>query len=241
MSELASASVNASVVDLFCGAGGLSHGFHREGFPIAAGLDIDAACRYAYARNNGAPFLQADVSALRAADLRPLFAPAAHRVLVGCAPCQPFSPYNRKRQDPQWSLLEDFGRLIEVWGAAVVSMENVPRLRSFRHGRLFRDFVARLEQAAYEVDSACLFGPAYGLPQTRTRLVLIASRLGPVRLPPPTREPDQYQTVKDTIGTLPRLRAGGSSVADSRSEVSTSLERCPTPVSCWAPAPASAC
>ena len=37
-----------SVVDLFCGAGGLSHGFRREGFPIVAGIDSDDHCRIAH-------------------------------------------------------------------------------------------------------------------------------------------------------------------------------------------------
>jgi DNA (cytosine-5)-methyltransferase 1 len=51
-----------SVVDLFCGAGGLSHGFHLHGFDVAAGIDTDAACRYPFEHNNGAIFLQRDVA-----------------------------------------------------------------------------------------------------------------------------------------------------------------------------------
>ncbi|HJO74478.1 MAG TPA: DNA cytosine methyltransferase [Rhodospirillales bacterium] len=54
----------ASVIDLFCGAGGLSHGFYKEGFPIAAGIDIDEACRYPFEKNNDAPFICKDVSEL---------------------------------------------------------------------------------------------------------------------------------------------------------------------------------
>ena len=44
-----------SVIDLFCGAGALTHGFVRERFPVACGFDIDEACRHAFERNNEAP------------------------------------------------------------------------------------------------------------------------------------------------------------------------------------------
>ena len=88
-----------TVVDVFCGAGGLSHGFVLEGFDVRAGIDIDAACRHAYERNNGARFLERDVAALRGEHIRDLFAKGQPRILVGCAPCQPFSTYSQNRAD----------------------------------------------------------------------------------------------------------------------------------------------
>ena len=82
-----SAEVSASVVDLFCGAGGLSYGFKLESFRVAAGIDIDETCRYPYEVNNKAPFLRKDVGALSAAEVEGLFIPGGKRILVGCAPC----------------------------------------------------------------------------------------------------------------------------------------------------------
>ena len=64
----------ASVVDLFCGAGALSHGFVQEGFSIACGYDVDEACRYPFAENNDAPFVRHDVAAIDAEDLALEFA-----------------------------------------------------------------------------------------------------------------------------------------------------------------------
>src|SRR5688572_8021559 len=96
----------ASVVDLFCGAGGLAHGFKLEGFQIAAGVDLDPACQYPFTHNNGAIFHRRDVSQLTAEELSSYFAPRVPRILVGCAPCQPFSTYNQKNEDPQWSLVD---------------------------------------------------------------------------------------------------------------------------------------
>jgi DNA (cytosine-5)-methyltransferase 1 len=101
-----------NVVDLFCGAGGLSHGFSREGFHIAAGIDVDERCRYPFEFNNRAPFIRADVKELGAAEVAKLFSSEQTNILVGCAPCQPFSIYNQKNADPQWQLLGQFSRII---------------------------------------------------------------------------------------------------------------------------------
>lgn len=198
----------ASVVDLFCGAGGLSHGFKNESFKVAAGIDIDEACRFPYEANNKAPFLRKDVGKLTAKEIDDLFIPGAKRVLVGCAPCQPFSTYNQKNADPKWKLLYAFGDIIEASEPDVVSMENVPRLLAFRGGAVFNAFVTKLKAAGYDVVWDVLYGPDFGLAQTRSRLVLLASRLGPIRMPQPTHDATCHRTVRDEIGSLPPLAHG---------------------------------
>jgi len=199
--------VRASVVDLFCGAGGLSHGFKLEGFPLAAGIDIDEICRFPYVENNCAPFIRKDVGDLTAKTVEQLFTPAAKRVLVGCAPCQPFSVYNQKNDDPKWRLLNSFGKLIKAVRPDIVSMENVPRLLQFKGGRTFKSFVKLLEDSGYHVAWGVLYGPDYGLAQTRSRLVLLASQLGEISLPKPTHR-GPYKTVADVIGKMPVLKHG---------------------------------
>lgn len=205
--------VNASVVDLFCGAGGLSHGFFQEGFSIAAGIDCDETCRYAFEKNNRAPFVRKDVALLTATEVEKLFLPAKPRVLVGCAPCQPFSTYNQKNDDPKWQLLARFGQLIGELRPDVVSMENVPRLLAFRGGTVFEEFVRALTAADYKVCWEVLYGPDFGLAQTRSRLVLLASRLGEIALPVPTHTTN-YRSVRDEIGELPELSHGETSSND---------------------------
>lgn len=208
MNEANSSAVNASVIDLFCGAGGLSHGFKKEAFKLAAGIDIDETCRFPYEQNNGAPFLRKDVGNLTAKEIDDLFLPGAKRVLVGCAPCQPFSTYNQKNEDPNWKLLHAFGDIIEASLPDVVSMENVPRLLAFRGGAVFNAFVAKLRASDYHVVWDVLYGPDFGLAQTRSRLVLLASRLGPISLPTPTHEAENHRTVREEIGALPSLAHG---------------------------------
>ena len=199
---------DASVVDLFSGVGGLSHGFRLEGFDIAAGIDIDEQCRHAFEHNNQAPFLRRDVESLDGSTVAELFVPGRRSVLVGCAPCQPFSVYNQKNSDPRWRLLDEFIRIIAETTPSVVSMENVPRLTHFRNGEVFGNFVKTLEKLDYSVHWQFAFAPDYGVPQRRSRLVLLASRLGEIRLEPPTHEPSQHVTVQQAIGSFPGLDAG---------------------------------
>lgn len=197
-----------SVVDLFCGAGGLTHGLRLEGFDIAAGIDVDEQCRFVYERNNDAAFILKDVVDLTPDELEKLFVPDRPKVLVGCAPCQPFSTYNQKNDDPKWRLVERFAELIVATMPDVVSMENVPRLLEFQGGQVFEAFKAVLEGADYHVSHEVVFLPDYGLPQRRSRLVLLASRHGKIELERPTHGPATYRTVQDAIGGLPPLEAG---------------------------------
>jgi len=203
----------ASVVDIFCGAGGLSHGFRQRGFEIVGGIDINEDCRYAFEQNNNAPFIRRDVATLKADDINRLFTPGKPRILVGCAPCQPFSTYNQKNDDPKWQLLHQFAHLVDQVRPDVLSMENVPRLLAFKEGSIFKQFVEKLHDAEYHVVWDVLYGPDFGLAQTRSRLVLLASKLGSIKLPCATHQ-GKHRTVRDEIGDLPPLIHGGVDDSD---------------------------
>ena len=200
-------------IDLFCGVGGLTHGFVLEGLPVAAGIDFDPNCRYAYEANNSAAFIERDVALVKSQELSALFGDSKYRVLAGCAPCQPFSTYSQ-RYEPEgpggkWSLLYQFGRLVKELQPEIVTMENVPTVA--RH-RVFADFQAQLTGLGYSVWSAVVDSSQYGVPQTRKRMVLLASRLGEIKLISPTCS--QPKTVKQAIGRLRQLGAGESSAHD---------------------------
>ena len=161
-------------VDLFCGAGGLTHGFWQAGIPVAAGVDIDPTCRFPMETNNPKThFLEKDVTNLNADEISTLYPKGVVRVLIGCAPCQPFSKYAvRQGQDKRWRLLYDFLRLVRGIRPDVVSMENVPQLM-LQDQPTFRDFVSGLEAAGYNIWSKVVSCADYGVPQTRQRLVLL--------------------------------------------------------------------
>ncbi len=203
-----------TVVDLFCGGGGLSHGFLLEGFQVACGYDIDEACRYPFEENNKAPFVRCDVVGIDHLELAREFLADMPRILIGCAPCQPFSRYAQAHQNPKWRLLHDFVRLVVEIKPDIVTMENVPQIVRFKGGRVFGDFVARLKASGYRVDWTVANCLDFGVPQDRSRLVLIGSRHGKPRLPERTHGPDDHGTVLQTIGDMPPLAAGAIDVSD---------------------------
>ncbi|HEC16003.1 MAG TPA: DNA cytosine methyltransferase [Sedimenticola sp.] len=195
-----------SCVDLFCGAGGLTHGFILEGLPVNAGIDLDPACRYPYEVNNEATFIEQDVAKMEAGELASLFSPGTIKVLAGCAPCQPFSTYSQRydtMSDGKWSLLYEFGRLVEGARPDIVTMENVPTVQ--RH-EVFKDFSAKLEELGYRVWSDVVECAHYGVPQTRRRIVLLASLHGSIEMIEPTHP--HPKTVKQAIGRLRPIAAG---------------------------------
>ena len=209
---------NCSVIDLFCGAGALTYGFVLEGFNVVAGLDADKSCKYAYETNNdGAHFIEKRIEDVTSVELKQLYPEGHVKILVGCAPCQPYSPYNkgRKDKDKKWKLLSNFADLISEIEPDVVSMENVPDLVTFQKGRVYQQFVKRLEDDYdYTVKDLEVFCPDYGVPQRRKRLVLFASKYGKLELLPPTCTPNQYKKVQDMIRNLEPLEAGQVSQTD---------------------------
>ena len=208
---------NIGVVDLFCGVGGLSHGLKQGGLNIIAGFDIDKTCEYAYTHNNGAQFFDTDISKVTKDQVLSLFGDSQIKVLAGCAPCQPFSSYafkNKKKDPNKYDLLYQFGRLVEEVQPDIVTMENVPQIASFSLKNVLQDFVDLLENHHYHCSVKVVYCPDYGIPQTRKRLVLLASKFGDIKLISPTHSKDNYVTVKDVIGDLPPLEAGEASDTD---------------------------
>jgi len=193
-------------VDLFCGVGGLTHGLVRGGVRVAAGVDIDNTCRYPFEANNAATFIERDVASLKAADLNPLFGDAELRLLAGCAPCQPFSKYSRSGRnadyDKQWPLVLTFGRLVNQLRPELVTMENVPQL--LEHD-VFERFLGSLR--GYKKWWGVVECSSLGVPQTRRRLVLLASRLGDEELRLHTDGLGKV-SVRETIGSLRPIAAG---------------------------------
>jgi len=203
---------NCSVVDLFCGVGALTHGFVLEGFSVVAGIDADEACKYAYeANNDGVRFIHRRIEDVTSEDISALYPERHVKVLVGCAPCQPYSTYTKKRKDraKRWKLIPRFADLICEVEPDVVSMENVPELATYRKGKIYRAFVDRLKEKGYCVTEKLeVYCPDYGIPQQRTRLVLFASKYGYIEIISETRSPEEYETVRRTIEHLKPLEAG---------------------------------
>jgi len=198
-----------NAIDLFCGAGGLTRGLLDAGICVKAGFDIDSACKFPYTENNdGAEFISRSVSDIGSEDLKEILGESGIRLIAGCAPCQPFSKYRQgkdTRRDEKWGLLNQFKRIVRQVRPELVTMENVPELAKHT---VFDEFKQALGDMGYNVAADVVDCRYYGIPQYRQRLVLLASKLGPVSIPAPTHSPDEFMSVKKAIGNLPPIYAG---------------------------------
>lgn len=206
-----------AAVDLFCGVGGLTKGLEQAGINVVAGIDFEPSCQYAYETNNNAKFVQRDITTITLEELVALYPEHLDiHILAGCAPCQPFSKYTQRYRktgykDEKWRLLYSFGALAKGIRPEVIAMENVPELAKTS---VFNDFINELEKCGYHISFTIVYCPDYGVPQSRRRLVLLASALGEIGLIPATHTPGNYVTVKDAIGDLPPLIAGSTDPSD---------------------------
>ena len=203
-----SAATKIKAIDLFCGAGGLTRGLEAAGIDVVAGVDIDPACEYPFTANNSAIFLKKSVEDVTEADFTDALKDASLTLLAGCAPCQPFSTYSQGTatpEDKRWNLLNHFARLVKEVQPDLVTMENVPRLEK---QAVFAKFVADLKNDGFHVFHKVVDCADYGVPQHRQRLVLLASKHGPIEMIAPTVKTDLYETVRDAIEELPPLKAG---------------------------------
>lgn len=209
--------IETSAIDLFCGIGGLSFGLKKAGIDIVAGIDLDESCKYAFETNINADYLSMDITELSGNEIQKKYWKDEEKIkiLVGCAPCQPFSTHSNKNKNKQkndkWFLLNEFKRLIGETEPEIVSMENVPNLAN---QQIFMDFVNYLEDKGYSVSYSNVYCPDYGIPQKRRRLVLLASKFGKIELIPKTHTAENYVTLRQAIGNLPSVDAGEVCEAD---------------------------
>lgn len=214
--------MSIEVVDFFSGCGGTSCGFRNAGMKILAGIDIDSDAASTYRFNfPEAQFLNTDIRKLSPNILHEIISNRKGPLLfAGCAPCQPFSRANKNciESDSRRNLLNEFARFVAYWLPEYVFVENVPGMQKLTKDSPLMSFQALLTKLNYKFETAVVPASWYGVPQTRERLVLIASRFTSVGIPPATHGPEgifrNFSTVKEWIGDLPPLAAGEVHSAD---------------------------
>lgn len=211
------------VLDLFCGAGGLSLGFERAGFAILGGVDNDSEALDTFRANFGAArAIRADLARMRLAELwralgHPASDPAPVDVLIGAPPCQAYAVIGRAKlralrgrydahlADPRGQLYRRMVALALVLRPLAVVMENVPDLLNFG-GRNIADLICRrLDRAGYACRYTVADAALFGVPQHRVRVLLVAV-LRSLAVPPPLPRPThRADTPAGTASLLRRV------------------------------------
>ena len=226
-----------STIDLFCGAGGITQGFHQAGYHCLYANDLMPEAIDTFRQNH--PTTRAEcrpIEDVNAATLRRSL--GLHKgdldVLVGGPPCQGFSinAPSRFLKDPRNSLFKHYARFVEEFAPKAFVFENVPGLLSMADGAVFEKILQVFSELGYQLSVKILFGPHYGIPQERWRLILLGSMFGEIAHPLPTHfakgranfrgggsltlqlnSTDEKQlaaavTVGEAIRDLPRLNMG---------------------------------
>ena len=207
------------VFDFFSGCGGTSAGLKASGMEIAVGIDNDRDAAQTFQTNfPEADFLCADIRDLPTRSLDRSVKDRGGRPLLfsACAPCQPFSQQRRapaSSDDERLGLLNELLRFVKEYRPELLFVENVRGLREKGIGQeVFEPFTETLQRLGYHTKPGVVRSQDYGVPQRRTRLVLLASLIGSITFPDRTHGPGsqgpEYTTVADWIGNLPGISAG---------------------------------
>lgn len=208
-------------IDFFCSGGGMTSGLVQAGINVIAGIDNDPTCKDTYERNNpGSKFILADIFKLKEKALEKqlkLKRNDDHLIMIGCSPCQFWSIIrtDKIKSTKSINLLTEFRRFIDYFNPGYVLVENVPGILRQKDKSGLDKFVTNLEKMGYKVHYEIVDMSNYGVPQSRKRFSLIATRLSKNKI---SLKPQKgaKPLVKDFIG----VKNGFVSVSPGHKDIS---------------------
>lgn len=209
------------VIDLFCGAGGMSEGFRQAGFELACGIEFDPQICETHRVNfpEGAT-IEGDIAQLSISSIRKEANLEDREVdlIIGGFPCQGFSMAGKRWvDDPRNQLFKEFVRMVDGFRPKVFVAENVVGLVSMAGGQFVREIKESFAEIGYSVEVKILNSADFGVPQRRQRAIFIGNRIQQeIAFPEATHGTGKipYLTVREAISDLPRLPDGqGSNIS----------------------------
>jgi len=198
-----------NMVDLFCGAGGLSLGFEWANFNCLVANDNFKNASETYQANFAhTDFVFGDITepSIKQKIYQVIKNKEAVDIVVGGPPCQGFSNAGKRLiDDPRNKLYKEFIEVVIFTKPRVVLMENVEGILSMENGRVFSEIRKDLEALGYFVEAKKLNTVEYGIPQRRKRVIIIGSREANAdsMFPEKTTDIAEPLTTRDAIGDLP--------------------------------------
>lgn len=221
-----------TVLDLFCGCGGLSKGFENAQFDVVLGVDFDEAALTTWQHNHGVgQAMKLDLFDHSNIDLIKNYFDEHNYtldVLVGGPPCQGFSLAGpRQIDDSRNKLYQAMVKTARLMKPKVVVLENVPGMVQLHNGLVAEKIVKDFTELGYKITFKILYAPDYGIPQTRRRVVFVGllDSAEFFEYPAPIYSPDKYITCGEAIDDLPALNGiYGDEVQDYEGEPNSKYE-----------------
>jgi DNA (cytosine-5)-methyltransferase 1 len=205
----------------------------QAGIRVIAGIDFDTDCMQTYEANNkGSKFIAADVFELKETALEKdlsLKRNDDNLLLIGCSPCQFWSIIrtDKKKSEQSKDLLGEFHRFVKYFNPGFVVVENVPGIERRKDESGLVAFAADLNNRGYKVKYEIVNLNDYGVPQTRKRFSLIATRVSKEAVFPLPSNGEKPK-VKDFIGKkngFPEIKAGHKDKSDFNHSVAKLSEK----------------
>ena len=218
-----------NIIDLFCGAGGLSYGFQEAGFNVLLGIDNDKAAVNTFKKNhNGSRVICGDITQITySKDIKPLISDEEIDVIVGGPPCQGFSLSGpRNFDDPRNKLYLSYVRLVKEIQPKAFIIENVPGLVRLFNGQVKDNIIKQFNLLGYDVQYKILCAADYGVSQNRRRVVFVGKKKS-IKKNFSYPEPHEDKvSCEMALSDLPPLEDyTGSEVQSYRAEAKNSYQR----------------
>jgi DNA (cytosine-5)-methyltransferase 1 len=201
-----------SAIDLYSGSGAVTSALKKAGFNVVAAVDNNpTACETYRLNHRDVNLHEGDI---RKIPVKKVSAAKEIGLLVVCAPCQPFSLQNQNREnDPRAKLIFESLKYIKEFSPKLVFFENVPGLATSEE---FTKLSKSLNKLKYKLSEVRLLDSAdFGVPQRRTRCVLMASKSEEaIKLFNKFSPRINKRTVLQAIGHLPHLNSGETDSKD---------------------------
>lgn len=211
------------VMDIFCGAGGLSYGFYtNKKFQLICANDIEKDMCETYKSNHkDVPVYNMDIKDLKLELLKKdlNINESDIDIIIGGPPCQAYSTVGKRLlNDPRGKLFQEFYRLVKEIKPKLFLFENVKGILSMDKGELFKNIISLFKEIGYTIEYKLLNSADYGVPQLRERVFIVGTLSNKrFHFPTPTHSEkgchltEKHLTLSDAISDLPILSSGGKS------------------------------
>ena len=198
---------NIGILELFAGAGGITHGLKLAGLKTLLAIDNWEIALKTNSNNNNIPVLLEDISKISYKKIKQNINNNKIDIIVGGPPCQAFSTIGKRSlNDSRAKLVKEYARIISEIKPEIFIFENVKGFISFNKGNLLNELLEYFDSLGYNLNYNIYNMLYWNVPQKRERLIIIGSKNKKIKIP--TQFFNKIWTFEEATSDLPELHYG---------------------------------